>query len=60
MIAKRGRAQGALFFTVIPGRAEGANPESKCVFSAYFWIPGPVLTRCPGMTGRGVTRVDGR
>jgi hypothetical protein len=26
---------------VIPGRAEGANPESRKPKSRGFWIPGP-------------------
>ena len=25
---------------VIPGRAEGANPESRYEFRICFWIPG--------------------
>jgi hypothetical protein len=37
--------------SVIPGRAEGANPESRNTNRACVWIPGPALTRRPGMTG---------
>ena len=29
---------------VIPGRAEGANPESRNEFT-LIWIPGPLATR---------------
>jgi hypothetical protein len=35
---------------VIPGRAESANPESRNTHRARIWIPGPALTRRPGMT----------
>ncbi len=38
------------FATVIPGRAESANPESRNTLSVCLWIPGPALTRRPGMT----------
>ncbi len=31
-----------LIFLVIPGRAEGANPESRHKLSACIWIPGPL------------------
>ena len=37
--------------SVIPGRAEGANPESRHKPLACIWIPGPALTCRPGMTG---------
>ena len=37
--------------SVIPGRAEGANLESRNTDRACVWIPGPALTRRPGMTG---------
>ena len=37
--------------SVISGRAEGANPESRNTDRACVWIPGPALTRRPGMTG---------
>ncbi len=37
--------------SVIPGRAEGANPKSRNTDRACVWIPGPALTRRPGMTG---------
>ena len=30
---------------VIPGRAEGANPESRNEFGARIWIPGPLAAR---------------
>jgi hypothetical protein len=29
--------------SVIPGRAEGANPESRWKSGMDFWIPGPAL-----------------
>jgi hypothetical protein len=32
---------------VIPGRAAGANPESRNEFYAYVWIPGPALRAVP-------------
>jgi len=32
---------------VIPGRAEGAGPESRCVFGGCFWIPGSLAARAP-------------
>jgi hypothetical protein len=35
---------------VIPGRTEGANPESRNKRNAGIWIPGPALARRPGMT----------
>jgi len=36
---------------VIPGRAEGANPESSRKFCVYVWIPGsPAFSGRPGMT----------
>jgi hypothetical protein len=31
---------------VIPGRAEGANPESS-KYSIRIWIPGPALCAVP-------------
>jgi hypothetical protein len=38
---------------VIPGRKrKRANPESRNTDCAYVWIPGPALTRRPGMTGK--------
>ena len=37
--------------SVIPGRAEGANLESRNTDRACVWIPGPALMRRPGMTG---------
>src|SRR5664280_11025 len=37
-------------YLIIPGRTEGANPESRHKHCARFWIPGPALTRRPGMT----------
>jgi hypothetical protein len=30
---------------VIPGRAEGANPESSREGGVWFWIPGPAPKR---------------
>jgi len=39
-----------LFELVIPGRTEGANPESRCMHCADFWIPGSPHSRRPGMT----------
>ena len=30
---------------VIPGRAVGANPESRNEFGAVIWIPGPLAAR---------------
>jgi hypothetical protein len=33
------------YFFVIPGRAEGANPESRNRFRERIWIPGPLATR---------------
>ena len=30
---------------VIPGRAEGANPESRSNLDVYIWIPGPLALR---------------
>jgi len=35
--------------SVIPGRAEGANLESRNTDRACVWIPGPALMRRPGM-----------
>ena len=37
-------------YTVIPGRAESANPNSRNTDRACIWIPGPALARRPGMT----------
>jgi hypothetical protein len=34
-------------FSVIPGRAEGANPESSYLRRACFWIPGSLATLAP-------------
>jgi hypothetical protein len=36
---------------VIPGRAEGADPESRHLRGASVWIPGSLATLAPGMTG---------
>jgi hypothetical protein len=36
-----------IFTTVIPGRAEGANLESRRKLSACFWIPGSPLRGAP-------------
>jgi hypothetical protein len=38
------------FSFVIPGRREAANPESRSRLGKCVWIPGPALTRRPGMT----------
>ena len=38
---------------VIPGRAEGANPESRNRFGAGIWIPGPLAARA-SRNDRGV------
>src|SRR5579885_3360264 len=35
---------------VIPGRPEGANPESRKLCRTLICIPGPALTRRPGTT----------
>jgi hypothetical protein len=32
---------------VIPGRAEGANPESRREPGIWFWIPGSALRAAP-------------
>jgi hypothetical protein len=32
---------------VIPGRAEGANPESNVELGVRVWIPGPALRAVP-------------
>jgi hypothetical protein len=40
---------------VIPGRVrEHANPESRNQHRAGVWVPGPALTRRPGMTSKAV------
>jgi hypothetical protein len=36
----------ALFF-VIPGRAEGASPESRSEHGFWFWIPGSLASQAP-------------
>ena len=53
-IARRPQFVGSLvcghapsFRFVIPGRAEGANPESRCTRRASFWIPGSPLRGAP-------------
>jgi hypothetical protein len=33
--------------SVIPGRAEGASPESRNKLSIRNWIPGPALRAVP-------------
>jgi hypothetical protein len=33
--------------SVIPGRAEGANPESRRIHGASIWIPGPPFRGVP-------------
>jgi len=33
--------------TVIPGRAKGANPESRNSIRVSIWIPGPALRAVP-------------
>ena len=32
---------------VIPGRAKGASPESRCKLGMRLWIPGPALRAVP-------------
>ncbi|MDC7786084.1 hypothetical protein PQJ75_18075 [Rhodoplanes sp. TEM] len=32
---------------VIPGRAEGANPESSTALGVFGWIPGSALRVAP-------------
>ncbi|HEY2755738.1 MAG TPA: hypothetical protein VGJ01_08340 [Pseudolabrys sp.] len=32
---------------VIPGGAEGVNPESSCKHGVSFWIPGSLASRAP-------------
>jgi hypothetical protein len=34
-------------FRVIPGRAEGASPESRNKLGVCLWIPGPALRAVP-------------
>ena len=34
-------------FHVIPGHAEGVNPESRTKFPSCLWIPGPALRAVP-------------
>jgi len=34
-------------WAVIPGRAEGASPESSATGHLRFWIPGPPLRGVP-------------
>jgi hypothetical protein len=36
-----------MILAVIPGRAEGASPESSRQFRALFWIPGSPLRGAP-------------
>ena len=36
---------------VIPGRADGANPESRYNLGTCFWIPGSLATRAPRNDG---------
>jgi hypothetical protein len=38
-----------ILYFVIPGRTEGANPESRNTF-AFVWIPGSAQARRPEMT----------
>ena len=40
---------GSLF--VIPGRAEGADPESRNSFGARLWIPGSLASLAPRNDG---------
>jgi hypothetical protein len=37
----------ALSYAVIPGRAEGANPEARHILRICIWIPGPALCAVP-------------
>jgi len=39
--------RGQSIFVVIPGRAAGANPESRHKDCVRIWIPGPVLRTVP-------------
>jgi hypothetical protein len=39
--------QNAAFRIVIPGRAEGASPESRYQLGVCFWIPGSALRAAP-------------
>ncbi len=36
-----------LTHTVIPGPAEGRNPESRSAHGEWFWIPGSRAMRAP-------------
>jgi hypothetical protein len=35
-----------IYLSVIPGRAIGANPESRAA-PPFIWIPGPALSAVP-------------
>ncbi len=39
---------------VIPGRAEGANPESRDSVGIGVWIPGPLAARASRNDGGGL------
>jgi hypothetical protein len=41
------RGWGQFAATIIPGRAEGASPESRCALIVCIWIPGPALRAVP-------------
>jgi hypothetical protein len=45
-VRERGRGM-ALSYAVIPGRAEGANPEARHILRICIWIPGPALCAVP-------------
>jgi hypothetical protein len=40
----KARSRGFSIFSVIPGRVENANPESR---DNNFWIPDQALCACP-------------
>ena len=41
-------------FLVIPGPAEGRNPEFRNKLTACIWIPGPLAARASRNDGGGV------
>jgi hypothetical protein len=45
---------GAYSPPVIPGRAGGANPESRYKPGIYFWIPGSLALRAPRNDSREI------
>src|SRR5260221_12563374 len=42
---------------VIPGRAAGADPESRCMLRTYFWIPGSLASLAPRNDSDGFWRM---